>query len=215
MQLELIQPLADALVAQLSRACVRIIVAGSIRRRKPEPGDIEIVAIPALGQYGMQDLWGATVKMIPIDHLADALETLFDLGAWELDPVTPRNGPRYKRLRHVETGVCCDLFITDRRRWGIIATIRTGPGDFSKALVQYAHGKGMFVQAGLLHGHPPIFDEQGKVRDCPLAANCPQIIETPEEADVFRALDVPWIEPAARTIGPMNPEFWLLNSDAR
>lgn len=200
MQLDQIEPLANSLVEQLRSACVRIIVAGSIRRRKPDPGDIELVAIPSTGRYTITDMFETVREEHVVNHLDDALGTLYDLGEWELDPVTPRNGPHYKRLRHVTSSVCCDLFITDRRRWGMIAMIRTGPEDFSEELVKLAHRRGMFVRdGGLLHGHPPVFDEKRKVRPCPLAANCPQIIETPEEADVFKALGLPWLEPTQRS----------------
>jgi DNA polymerase/3'-5' exonuclease PolX len=200
MKLDQIEPLANSLVEQLRSACVRIIVAGSIRRRKPEPGDIELVAIPALGHYTVADMFDEVREEHTVNHLDDALATLFDLGDWKLDPVTPRDGPHYKRLRHVAAGMCCDLFITDRRRWGMIATIRTGPEDFSEELVKLAHRRGMFVRnGGLLHGHPPVFNGEHKVQPCPLGERCTQIIETPEEADVFAALGLPWIEPAHRS----------------
>lgn len=199
MQLELIEPIAHSLVEQLSSACVRLEVKGSIARRKPDPTDIDVVCIPATGRYTVLSMFeGETVHAI--NHLDDALATLFDLGEWELDPIVKRNGPRLKRLRHRLSGVCADLDITDRRRWGLAATIRTGPYGFSKALVKLAHRRGMFVKDHLLHGHPPAFDEQGDARPCPLGETCPQIIETPEEADVFRALSLPWIEPRRRSV---------------
>lgn len=199
MKLETIEPLANQLVEQLQSACLRILITGSIRRRKAEPNDIEIVAVPSLGHYQITDLFGDVVEQHTVNHLIDALDTVLDLGVWQLDRVTPRNGPAYKRLRHVESGVCCDLFITDRRSWGVIATLRTGPADFSEELVTLAHLRGMFIQKRLLHGHPPVFVDR-KVQPCPLGADCTQIIETPEERDVFAALGLPWIEPHERAV---------------
>lgn len=201
MQLAQVQPIAQSLVEQLSSACVRIAIAGSVRRQKPEPQDIEIVAIPSLGRYAVQDLWGIDVEEHSVNHLEDALVTLFDLGEWEFDPALRRNGPRYKRLRHIASGVCCDLFITDARRWGIIYTIRTGPGDFSKALVSFARRNGMFVQDGLLHKHLAEFDAAGEVKPCPAGERCMRIVETPEERDVFKALGLQWLEPKQRQAG--------------
>src|SRR5512139_1002751 len=198
MKLETIQPIADSLIERLSSACLRIEIAGSIRRRKPEPNDIEIVAIPALGSYTITDLFGAAVEEHPVNHLEDALLTLFGLGEWDFDPVLRRNGPRYKRLLHIASGVCCDLFITDARRWGLIYTIRTGPGDFSKALVSYARRRGMFVLDGLLHKHTPQLDASGKPT-CYSGERCGFIVSTPEEHDVFIALGLPFIEPRKRT----------------
>lgn len=198
MKLAEIEPIAQSLVEQLRSACIRIAIAGSVRRRKPEPNDIEIVAVPSIGHYQISDLFGDTVEQHIVNHLDDAIDTLIDCGAWEFDPVTRRNGPRYKRLRHAASGLCCDLFITDARRWGVIYTIRTGPGDFSKALVTYAHQRKMFVESGLLHGHPPLFDAERKVVPCPLGEECSQIIETPEERDVFAALGLLWVDPSQR-----------------
>lgn len=198
MKLELIQPLAQALLEQLSSACLRIEIAGSVRRAKPEPQDLELVAIPALGESAERDLFGTIARVHTLNHLEEAIGTLLGLGEWQFDPVTRRNGARYKRLRHAASGVCCDLFITDARRWGVIYTIRTGPGDFSRSLVSYARRQGMFVQDGLLHRHPACLDEHGEVEPCPDGARCPRIVATPEEADVFRALGLPWIEPRRR-----------------
>lgn len=200
MKLELIEPLAQDVMQVLAVGCARIIIAGSIRRRKAEPNDIELVAIPNVGTYEVRDLFGESIKTHTVNRLEDEIGVLIDSENWEFDPITRRNGPAYKRLRHVESGTCCDLFITDRRKWGVIATIRTGPGDFSKELVSLAHQRGMFVQVGLLHGHPPIF-AQGKVQPCPSGEKCPQIIETPEEADFFRALGLPWVDVDKRAAG--------------
>lgn len=198
MKLELIQPIAEDLLAQLSSACVRIEIAGSLRRRKPEPKDIELVAIPAIGHYAVRDLFDHVVEEHPINHLEEAVLTLLDLGQWEFDPEVRRNGPAYKRLRHVPTGVCTDLFITDARKWGYTFTVRTGPGDFSKALVTYAHRLTMFFNGSLLHKHAPVYDLDGKTKDCPAGDRCLRIVETPEERDVFAALGLSWIEPPRR-----------------
>ncbi len=46
MNLSDIEPIAQSLLEQLRSSCVRIEIAGSIRRRKADPRDIEIVVIP-------------------------------------------------------------------------------------------------------------------------------------------------------------------------
>lgn len=48
---------AGQLVEQLTDACKRIEVAGSIRRCRLEIGDIEIVAIPTMELYDLTDSW--------------------------------------------------------------------------------------------------------------------------------------------------------------
>jgi DNA polymerase/3'-5' exonuclease PolX len=212
MQLALIQPIAQTLVDQLSSACVRIEIKGSIIRRKPDAGDIDLVCIPSLGHYSIIDLFGAIVEEHAINHLEQAIELLIDSDEWELDPVVKRNGPHGKRLRHRPTGICADLAITDRRHWGMIATLRTGPGDFSKALVTLARQRGWQVSEGLLHGHPPVdYDVNGKAKPCPRGSDCQQVIETPEEVDVFAKLKLPWIEPYKRNMNM----FWAARGAVR
>ena len=46
MKLEVAKKIARTFVSQIQNHCIRIKVAGSIRRGKYQPNDIEIVAIP-------------------------------------------------------------------------------------------------------------------------------------------------------------------------
>ena len=46
MELQQAQALAEELASGLEPGCTRIEIAGSVRRGKPEPHDLEIVAIP-------------------------------------------------------------------------------------------------------------------------------------------------------------------------
>lgn len=193
-------PLARELKDYLSAGCVRIEIAGSLRRAKPAPGDIEIIAIPSVGVYEVRDLFDQVVERHAVNHLDQALDLLFDEGAWRFDPGNKKNGPNYKRLLHSASGIACDLFIvTDPRKWGILYTIRTGSGDFSKDMVTLARRLGWFVQHGLLHGHPAVLDEKHRVKECEAGEQCIRIKPTLEEADFFAALSVPYIEPRDRT----------------
>lgn len=77
-----------------------------------------------------------------------------------------------------------DLFITTPECWGCIYLIRTGSADFSKAIVTMAKRKGLcFLHGRLWRGA----DKQS--------------VNTPEEADVFKALGLAYIEPSKRN-GP-------------
>lgn len=193
-------PLARELVGFLTAGCVRIEIAGSLRREKPEPGDIEIVAIPSLGAYEVRDLFDQVVERHVVNHLDQALDLLLDEGAWILDTEVKRNGPKYKRLKHAASGVCCDLFITDRRRWGYTFTVRTGPAEFSHALVTRALNQGRFFKDGFLHAHPPIYNAKHEVEPCPAGERCLRIIEIPEEVALFNALGLAYIEPNRRSL---------------
>ncbi len=198
--------IAASLVETLRPACVRIEIAGSLRRAKAEVGDIEIVCIPITGVYTLNDLFGQSYQTIAVNDLEDSLSQLLavDEWPWSMDAVLKRDGPRSKRLRHKPTGVCCDLTITDPRRWGILYTIRTGPAAFSQALVGQALQHHTFVDDGLLHGHSRIYktDEQGKSipLPCPRGEHCSLVVETPEEIDFLNALGLPFVEPARRSL---------------
>lgn len=196
--------LAQDLQAQLSSACVRIELAGSLRRGKAEVGDIELVAIASTGLFTTPDLFGNPSSNVAVNHLDDALTTLYAQGQWRLarNPETRkplRNGDAWKKLQHAATGLLCDLFITDRRRWGYTLAIRTGPSEFSKELVTRALYRKNFFKDGLLHNHAPVRNAQREVQPCPAGADCPSIIPTPEERDIFTALGLPYIEPDDRT----------------
>lgn len=183
-----IHELAEDLKARLAPGCDRIEIAGSIRRGKVNPKDIEIVAVPTVfTEMATVDLWGNPGTPITRNQLAHALELLFagGSGAWSLDPELPRNGPKYKRLRYWGgKGVCCDLFITTPENWGVIFAIRTGPADFSHGLVTRALRLGLKVDGGQLwRVH----------RD-----DTRTVVPTPEEDDFFKALGLAYQEPQER-----------------
>jgi hypothetical protein len=194
MLLETAQRLYTDLHTALAGHCARFEIAGSVRRLKPEPKDIEVVAIPLVGEYTVRNLFGEDQRVIAINHLDDALAILFAAGAWSIGD---RNGPNWKRLQHID-GEVCDLFITNSAHWAYTYAIRTGPGDFSIALVKRAHALKMFFKDGLLHNHPPQFHD-GHALPCPLGARCRQLLELCEEPDLFAALRMPYLTPQQRS----------------
>ena len=121
------ESLARRIVAELAPGCSRIEIAGSIRRKKAEVGDIEIVCIPVLSY----DLWGGVT---PNNYALESV--LFNLvQAGRLVP-GGKDGSNYKKffIPAVE-GLQLDLFITSPECWPVIFAIRTGPADFSRMLV--------------------------------------------------------------------------------
>jgi hypothetical protein len=152
-------------------------------------------------------LFGGEANAGQDNLLEQAIARLVAGDEWEFDPVVKRNGPRYKRLRHRESLAACDLFITDCRCWAVIYALRTGPSDFSKALVSRALGMGMFVEEGLLHGHRRVYGKDDKPLPCPRGAACSLIIPTPEEEDFFRSLKLPVWSPAKRSLARLMNDF--------
>lgn len=178
---------AAELVSALADGCERIEIAGSIRRRKGEVHDIEIVAIPRIEvEHG--GLWGDDETVV--DHLQRAVMAGISAGSLAVRQVESRHadgavssgvrfGPAYKALVYRDMPV--DLFITDAVRWGCIFALRTGPGDWNTRLVTDCKRYFRSVADGrVLHlGRP---------------------VPTPEEADFFAALGVPWLDPWERQV---------------
>src|SRR3989304_1550303 len=101
MKLAQAQDIAEKYLNLLRPHCLRIEIAGSIRREKLDVKDIEIVCIP-------QDVAGfvAQVKQWP----------------------KVRGEPTGKYTqRNLPEGIKLDLFMAEERNWGNILLIRTGP----------------------------------------------------------------------------------------
>jgi len=183
-------PLAEAesiareLVGVLGQSCDRIQVAGSIRRRSPTVGDIEIVCAPKFVQRA-DGLFGDQFSLEDLCHewcdgcLADGTF------AKRLDTNgRPAWGRKHKRA--LFEGVPVDLFsVIEPAQWGVILAIRTGPAEFSHRLVTPRR------QGGLLPDWLKVRDGAIWHGDHPLA--------TPEEQDVFAVIGLDWIPPERRT----------------
>jgi DNA polymerase/3'-5' exonuclease PolX len=176
--------LACEVVALLRDRCERIEVAGSIRRARPDVGDVEIVCVPRISET-VAGLFGDRLER---RNELDALcQDLIERGVFAHRLASNGQhafGERLKRLTY--GGVALDLFsVLPPAEWGVILAIRTGPAEFSRRLVTRRRSGGLLpdwlrVQDGAIwHGADPV--------------------PTPEEADVFRLLGLPNIPPAERT----------------
>ena len=183
-------PLAEAerkarqVVGLLETDCTRVEIAGSIRRRRPDVGDIEIVCVPRLDYQPPQlDLFGNVVHQPPtnaLDVLASRLVTAHL-------PTLPQELPG--PLACPKGGEC------HIPQFGAIFTIRTGCAEFSHRLVTPRLGGGN-MPVGMIEKGGVLWD-----RGRPL--------ETPTEESFFDALSLPWLEPERRT-----PHVTLLRNSA-
>ena len=95
-----------------------------------------------------------------------------------------------KLLTYNDTPI--DLFMPERARFGWILAIRTGPAAFSNALVTPRGATTKSGRRGLL-------PERYAARDGWLVERLSgQRIETPDESDVFRLLELEYREPWER-----------------
>lgn len=112
--------LAEGIQAFLAPHCDRCEIAGSIRRRKPEVKDVELVVIPKREPSG---LLGEPVRS---EVFIQAVET------WE--KIKGEATGRYTQ-RRLEWGRVLDLFIVTPETYGLQLAIRTGSARFSREVL--------------------------------------------------------------------------------
>jgi len=130
--------IAARVQAALAPHCshARCVVAGSVRRKKPEVKDIEIVCIP---EQAPTDLWGGALQ---------ASQGWIDaVNQWPAVKGSPLG--RYTQ-RVLPEGVNLDIFMTRFEDWGLTLAVRTGPADFSRGLAQRCTDLGFRMREGAL-----------------------------------------------------------------
>lgn len=195
--------IAESVVEILRPACLRIEIKGSLTRRSPNVGDIEIVAIPDMTPpIRKRPEFGKPLPQVystRLDEIVDAHRVKFDGGdgLWYLEA----NGPKLKKFDLVGKGIGVDLFIvTPPAQWGVIATLRTGPNKpenmFSKWLVCQRHiggrlPNGYRVQKGA------VWEGEREVAEKDLDPT--KALPMPEEIDFLKFCGFDgWIEPWER-----------------
>lgn len=123
MKLDKAKLIADEIISRLEPYCHRVEIAGSVRRRCPEVGDIEIVCIPSTMPQP-ETLFSARDCRLPG---FSATFTGYKILKGDLQ------SGRYIQLLHPE-GIKVDLFTAHANNWGYIYAIRTGSADFSRFL---------------------------------------------------------------------------------
>lgn len=122
-------PVAEEIRATLAPYCEpgRCVIAGSIRRRKPEIGDIEIVLI--------RRNWDLPAFVRAVEQ-------------WEKIKGSPKGA--YTQRRH-PSGMKVDIFMVTPDNWGLILAIRTGSARFSyEVLARRWCAKGYESKGGML-----------------------------------------------------------------
>jgi len=232
--LETMSRIAQCLARELAPACTHEpLIVGSIRRKKANPGDVEIVAIPRLrpADVGQVPLFG------PPDLVLEVWEVIEAMGRDRVQPILPGApsahqarkgkcpypedkgwpekrlvtaeeqsktpgllppGRRYFRLWLPKASVRVDLFLATVETWGLTVAIRTGPADFSRALVERwtALTNGGHCHESRLH-YPYTGRAGGAVSTSKFLG---PVEPTRTEAEVFKALKLPWIDPEDRTV---------------
>lgn len=157
--------LAEKIAAELSPWCERLEIAGSIRRGRPDCGDIDLVCLPKPGGYSQmlqRCAHKARLAKQGQQYVVFELANGVQLDLW---------------FAHAAGG---DLFAPEPCNYGVLLLSRTGSAMHNVWIAQTAQSRG-------LHFNP----HRGVLRGR-------EVIASAEEADVFRALGLDYIEPERR-----------------
>lgn len=121
----------------------RLLVAGSLRRRKPEVGDVEILYIPRMETIlDPGDMFGKTVEVNLVDIL---LEVLLQKGRLAKRPNKDGHftwGDENKLAIHVASGIPVDFFSARPANWWNLSVCRTGSAESNERICNAAIARG-------------------------------------------------------------------------
>ncbi len=216
MELAVAQQLAAEVKDLLRPYCRRIEVAGGVRREKPYPHDVELVAVPEMQETRSPETLAPFVTNIlhlrMVDLVGSGEFRHGDLVAHRLraDKTILVDAPFSQRHYRVKfKGESVDVFVVSPpAQWGVIFAVRTGDRGFSHWLVQQGYPRGFYFSEGriLRHvdakaryiAHVPGFHLER--HPCKPGVCRREAIDSPEEEDVFRVLNVPWKDPKDRVV---------------
>ncbi|MFA6066869.1 MAG: hypothetical protein WC707_06835 [Candidatus Babeliaceae bacterium] len=169
MELNKAKLIAEEIKKRIAPYCKRIEIAGSVRRQKPDVGDIEICAIAPKRTI---EFYETLRKMGAIRKGKFFTAKYLQMEIWERLLFNDSNSDQIINL---------DLFFAVPENWGYIFAIRTGSADFSHH--QLAN---RWVKLGY-KGKDGFLTRNG--------VNIPVL----EETHLFKLLDIDFIEPKDRT----------------
>lgn len=176
----------------LAPYCTRIAVGGSLRRGKAMVGDIEIVCQPDEQPLPAGAKGFITFKQNAANWICDRLreQNVFEPRPNHLG--NPQSwGDQQKWFRYKDVNV--DLYaVLPGFSWGRELVIRTGPGDANGVMVTKVGTRNRDGHFGIL---PTGYQFQNRE-----LYRGEILIPTPEEKDVFAALDLPYIPPPLRSV---------------
>ena len=170
------------LLVHFQPAAERLVVAGSLRRRKELVGDIELVYIPRTEKRPAE---GTVWEIDTINLIDEAIARL------EADGILARRenvngstmfGPKNKLMRHVASGMPVDLFTATPDNWWNYLVCRTGSKETNTRIATAARDLGM-------EWHPYGVGFADRNRKW-MRPEC--------EEDVFKFVRLPYVEPWER-----------------
>lgn len=115
--------------------------AGSVRRHKPQVGDIEIIYVPLIGSRRQEGEFFGTPVNAADDWLDQMVRT--KVFAQRLNSLGRKTwGTRIKLATHVGTGIPVDFFEATKANWWNYLVCRTGPKESNIAICNAALARG-------------------------------------------------------------------------
>lgn len=168
---------ATSVLNHIHPAMDRVEIAGSLRRKKPVVGDVELVAIPADRQRLISLLGEVGQHIKP--------------GVPGVVPWQPKENARYFRVR-LSQGINLDLFCGTPNNWGGLFMMRTGSGADQSGNPYNGFTPGIFARWKKM-------SNGGRMTDCMPTTTEGDQLWIPEEQDFFDILEMNFIPPEART----------------
>lgn len=173
MKLEEAQKHAHTIVELIRDLCDKIEIVGSIRRRKSEVNDADIIAIPKTKKYmrvfeeyeSSDGSWKAIEKRL-IQHGLHKIRAGDELLAFGLE--------------HVDFPI--DIYRARPETWGTLLLIRTGSARHNIILCSTAQHMGLALSAA-----------QGVIKDG-------KVIASRTEEEIFEALGLDYVPPEKREV---------------
>lgn len=201
MQLSEAKAIADKIVETLSPFCDKCLIAGSIRREKPEVKDIEICCIPSIEEF--YDITTGTLFSAPKKISRRNYGFVHEVNRLGIiEKGNPQEGKYCAVL--LPEGIKLDLFIPDANDFYRQFAIRTGSADYSFKVI--ANGWKKIGWVGTENGLRKMSDciEQ-KLPDGKSKWKC--VNSNPElppvwnsEEDFFEWIKVKYVSPIERNI---------------
>ena len=132
---------ARELVAALQPHCSRLIVAGSLRRKKADVGDVEILFIPRTETVQIDLLRRGRISLADL-----ALDRMLEVGTLAKRKGAGGHsswGDKNKLAVHCQSGIPVDFFATTEPCWYNYLVCRTGPADLNTMIASAARDRGM------------------------------------------------------------------------
>jgi DNA polymerase/3'-5' exonuclease PolX len=162
--LHLAADLAAKIAADLAPCCERVEIAGSIRRQRPDIGDIELVVIPKFARSLLDDVPGASFLDM---HLVSLMARRKLLRAWsentQMESLTCRDfyvGSLFNERKLFKV----QINISNADRWPVELAIKTGPAEFSHRLVCHSDNpaRGFLPHGWRIGDGWQVFDAKGE-----------------------------------------------------